>query len=100
MRQWRPTLVHPSICSNDPADEIQRGAASVGYTTRKLTALAERMLVFLRIRKPSRRERRRALQREIHAAYLVAGADPEFHAAMREVEADFAGTLLDGLDED
>lgn len=66
--------------------------------TWRLATLASGVLAFFRVRKPSRQERRRAFQREIAADYMRAGADPEFHAAMREIEAEFDAARADGLD--
>ncbi|HET7460094.1 MAG TPA: hypothetical protein VFJ82_02555 [Longimicrobium sp.] len=51
------------------------------------------------IREPSRSERRRAFREAIRASYDQAGSDPEFVAEMRELEADFDGTIGDGLEE-
>jgi len=48
---------------------------------------------------PSRSERRRALREAIYASYDRAGLDPQFIAEMRELEADFDGTIADGLDD-
>lgn len=69
-------------------------------TGRKLTGLAVGALAFFVVRKPSRRQRRRALRDAIYASYDRAGNDPEFQAEMRELEADFDGTIADGLDPD
>ena len=52
-----------------------------------------------RIAKTSRQLRRRMLREAILADYARAGDDPQFMAEMAELEADFAGTLRDGLND-
>ena len=49
---------------------------------------------------PARRERRRALRDAILAAYDEAGLDPEFVAEVEQINAEFAHTLLDGLEDE
>jgi len=66
---------------------------------RKLFSIGVGVLTFLVIRKTSKQQRRRARRDAIHAAYDRAGADPEFVAAMRELETDFDSTVSDGLGE-
>jgi hypothetical protein len=66
---------------------------------RKLAGLAVGALAFFVVRRPSRRERRRALRDAIYASYDRAGNDPEFQAEMRALESEFDGTIGDGLDE-
>jgi hypothetical protein len=68
-------------------------------TVRRLTGLAVGVLAYIAMRKPSRRQRRRALQREIYASYERAGADPEFQEEMEEINAAFDGAMADGLDD-
>jgi hypothetical protein len=55
-------------------------------------------LAFFVVRRPSRRQRRRAIRDAVYASYNRAGDDPEFQAEMREFEAEFDGTIGDGLD--
>jgi len=69
---------------------------------RRLFTLGVGVLTFLVMRKPSKLsklQRRRARRDAIYAAYDQAGADPEFMAEMRELEADFEPTVSDGLAE-
>jgi len=51
----------------------------------------------MRIARP---ERRRALREASYASYDRAGTDPQFIAEMRALEAEFDGTIADGLDGD
>lgn len=67
--------------------------------SRRIVAFAVGVLAFFVRSRASRRHRRRALRDRIHASYNVAGADPEFQEEMRQVNADFDGTLADGLEE-
>jgi hypothetical protein len=71
----------------------------MAVTGRRLFSLGVGVLTFLVIRKPSKQQRRRARRDAIHASYDRAGADPDFVAEMRELEADFDCTVADGLDE-
>lgn len=48
-------------------------------------------------RKPTRRERIRALRKEILESYAAAAADPEFMRECEEIEQAFAPALMDGL---
>ncbi|HEX9937532.1 MAG TPA: hypothetical protein VGB15_10430 [Longimicrobium sp.] len=68
-------------------------------TTRGIAGLAVGLLAFLVVRKPSRKQRRRALRDAIYDSYDRAGSDPEFQAEMRALEAEFDATISDGLDE-
>jgi hypothetical protein len=67
--------------------------------SRKIVGLAVGVLAFLGRTRDSRRQRRRALRDQIYRDYDVAGSDPEFQEEMRQVNADFDGTLGDGLEE-
>lgn len=69
-------------------------------TGRRMGGIARGVLARFMARKPSRRERRRAVRDALYASYDRAGNDPEFQAEMRQLEADFDGTIADGLDED
>jgi hypothetical protein len=66
---------------------------------RKIFSIGVGVLTFLVIRKPSKQQLRRARRDAMYAAYDEAGTDPEFVAAMRELETDFDSTVSDGLEE-
>ena len=69
-------------------------------TTRKIAGYAVGLLALLVVRKPSRKQRRRALRNAIYASYDRAGNDPEFQAEMRALDEEFDATVGDGLDEE
>lgn len=69
-------------------------------TSRKIAGYAVDLLTLLVVRKPTRKQRRRALRNAIYASYDRAGNDPEFQAEMRALDEEFDATVGDGLDEE
>ena len=67
-------------------------------TGRRLAGLGIGVLAYFVVRKPSKRQRRRALREAIYQSYEAAAADPEFMAEHEELTRELDHLAADGLD--
>lgn len=71
----------------------------MGALNRKGVGLGIGLLAYFVVRKPSRRERRRALREAIYRGYDLAGDDPAFMAEHLKLTKALDATSSDGLRE-